>query len=184
MELGHAGAWEGLAEAGTAAPHLAALLTCTTTPVRIASGVADNVVSDLAELTLDVRLSRGVDIEEVVNHIARCVDNRRIEIHVSVPPLPEVGASSLDTDLFKGLKASIERIFPYAPVASGPFFAETDAYAWRSRGIPIYGLYPYPVSADDISRMHGVDERVRIDSLDLGLRLILDTLSSVAGQGV
>ena len=44
--------------------------------------------------------------------------------------------------------------------------------AWRARGIPVYGIYPYPISNDDLSRMHGNDERVSIESLRQGTELI------------
>ena len=62
------------------------------------------------------------------------------------------------------------------------FQAGTDAGAWRSRGVPVYGIYPYPISNDDLRRMHGNDERVRITSLDQGTQLIYDTLLAVAAK--
>jgi len=54
--------------------------------------------------------------------------------------------------------------------------------AWRSRGIPVYGIYPYPISAEDLSRMHGNDERVAVKSLEQGTRLIYETLVEVAAK--
>ena len=42
------------------------------------------------------------------------------------------------------------------------FQAGTDAGPWRSRGVPVYGIYPYPIGARDLERMHGNDERVPI----------------------
>ena len=40
----------------------------------------------------------------------------------------------------------------------------------------MYGIYPYPISNDDLSRMHGNDERVPIDSLEQGTDLIYEPL--------
>ena len=48
---------------------------------------------------------------------------------------------------------------------TGPFEAGTSTGPWRERGIPVYGIYPYPVDNDTITRMHGTDERVRVDAL-------------------
>ena len=53
---------------------------------------------------------------------------------------------------------------------------------WRSRGVPVYGIYPYPIDAEDLSRMHGNDERVSIQSLDQGTKMIYETLVKVAGK--
>ena len=29
-----------------------------------------------------------------------------------------------------------------------------------NRGVPVYGIYPYPITADELTRMHGNDEKV------------------------
>ena len=62
------------------------------------------------------------------------------------------------------------------------FQAGTDSFAWRSRGVPVYGIYPYPISAEDLKRMHGNDERVSIESLRRGTEMIYRTLVAVAGR--
>ena len=73
-------------------------------------------------------------------------------------------------------------VFPGVPVTAYLFQAGTDAAAWRSRDIPVYGIYPYPISAEDLTRMHGNDERVGIKSLQEGTDLIYKTLLQVAAK--
>ena len=72
--------------------------------------------------------------------------------------------------------------WPGARVTPYLFQAGTDAYAWRSRGVPVYGIYPYPISAQDLERMHGNDERVPVASLESGLKMITNTLLEVAAK--
>ena len=74
------------------------------------------------------------------------------------------------------------RQFPGAEVTPYLFQAGTDAGAWRSRGIPVYGIYPYPIDADELTRMHGNDEKVSIESLKQGTEMIFRTLVDVAGK--
>ena len=62
------------------------------------------------------------------------------------------------------------------------FQAGTDAGAWRTRGVPVYGIYPYPITADELTRMHGNDERVSVQSLEQGTQMIYKTLVEVAGR--
>jgi acetylornithine deacetylase/succinyl-diaminopimelate desuccinylase-like protein len=77
--------------------------------------------------------------------------------------------------------ASGGRVWP-APVTTCLFQAGTDAFAWRSRGIPVYGFYLYPISADDLTRMHGNNERMPVDSLEQGTQVIYKTLQEVAAK--
>jgi acetylornithine deacetylase/succinyl-diaminopimelate desuccinylase-like protein len=62
------------------------------------------------------------------------------------------------------------------------FQAGTDAAAWRARGVPVYGIYPYPIDADELTRMHGNDEKVSIASLGQGTDMIYRMLVDVAGK--
>lgn len=62
------------------------------------------------------------------------------------------------------------------------FQAGTDAGAWRSRGVPVYGIYPHAITADDLARMHGNDERVSVESLRQGTEMIYRTLVDVAAK--
>jgi acetylornithine deacetylase/succinyl-diaminopimelate desuccinylase-like protein len=46
----------------------------------------------------------------------------------------------------------------------------------------VYGIYPYPITADELTRMHGNDEKVSIESLRQGTEMIFNTLVQVAGK--
>lgn len=88
--------------------------------------------------------------------------------------------SSTDTDLYRALERAAKAEYPGAEVTPYLFQAGTDAGAWRQRGIPVYGIYPYAISDDELSRMHGNDEHVSIAALQKGTQLIYRTLLEVA----
>jgi acetylornithine deacetylase/succinyl-diaminopimelate desuccinylase-like protein len=90
--------------------------------------------------------------------------------------------SSENTELYRALEREARAEFPGAEVTPYLFQAGTDAGAWRSRGVPVYGIYPYPIDADDLTRMHGNDERVSVESLRQGTEMIYRTLVAVAGR--
>ena len=92
------------------------------------------------------------------------------------PPSPQ------DTELYQSLARQAKAVYPEATVTPYLFQAGTDSFAWRSRGVPVYGTYPYPIDAEDLTRMHGNDERVSIESLRTGTELIYRTLVEVAGR--
>lgn len=90
--------------------------------------------------------------------------------------------STKDSDLFRALVRQSNVVFPNVPVTTYLFQAGADAAAWRTRNIPVYGIYPYPISAEDSNRMRGNDERVSIESLQQGAGLIYKTLLQVAAK--
>jgi acetylornithine deacetylase/succinyl-diaminopimelate desuccinylase-like protein len=94
----------------------------------------------------------------------------------NIPESPKSGA------LYEALVKNAKLTYPSAKVTPYLFQAGTDASPWRTRGIPVYGIYPYPIGAKDLERMHGNDERVPIESLESGLRMITQTLLDVAAK--
>jgi acetylornithine deacetylase/succinyl-diaminopimelate desuccinylase-like protein len=164
-------------------PLLNALMRTTLAPVMMNAGFRGNVIPGSATATINVRLIPGTRPADVVRELQRVIDDPSIEVRLSnpnagpnsPPPSPE------DTELYRALERSARQQFS-AEVTPYLFQAGTDAGAWRSRGIPVYGIYPYPVDADDLARMHGNDERVSIESLRQGTEMIYRTLVDVAGR--
>jgi acetylornithine deacetylase/succinyl-diaminopimelate desuccinylase-like protein len=91
-------------------------------------------------------------------------------------------ASPTDNELYRALERQARRTFAGAEVTPYLFQAGTDAGAWRNRGIPVYGIYPYPITPDELTRMHGNDEKVSIDALERGTEMIYNTLLEVAAR--
>jgi acetylornithine deacetylase/succinyl-diaminopimelate desuccinylase-like protein len=175
-------------------PLLHAIMRNTIAPVFLNAGFRGNVIPGSAQATLNFRTIPGTDPRELVSEIQAVVNDPRVE--VSLPPAntPE-GArmaeyvklsarskpSTTDTVLYRALADAAKAVWS-APVTTYLFQAGTDAFAWRSRGIPVYGIYPYPISADDLTRMHGNDERVPVESLEQGTQVIYKTLLEVAAK--
>jgi acetylornithine deacetylase/succinyl-diaminopimelate desuccinylase-like protein len=93
-----------------------------------------------------------------------------------------VNESPKGTALYDALVKNAKATYPGVLVTPYLFQAGTDAAPWRNRGVPVYGIYPYPITAEDLTRMHGNDERVPVESLESGLRMITNTLLEVAGR--
>jgi acetylornithine deacetylase/succinyl-diaminopimelate desuccinylase-like protein len=173
-------------------PLLHAIMRTTIAPVIIDGGFRGNVIPGSAEANVNFRTIPGTTAEDLVAMVKKIVNDPRIEVTAprSNPARPGTIPNSVagtqdsttDTALYRALAASANRLWPGVPVTPYLFQAGTDAIAWRSRGVPVYGIYPYPISNDDLRRMHGNDERVPIQSLEQGTKLIYDTLLAVAGK--
>ena len=165
-------------------PLLHAIMRNTIAPVLISGGFRSNVIPGSAEATLNLRLIPGTDPQEMVALIERLVADSRVTVKFTGgTPAGASTPSTLDTELYRALAKESKAQWPTAEVTPYLFQAGTDAAAWRSRGIPVYGIYPYPITNDELRRMHGNDERVSVASLQQGTEMIYRTLVSVAGKG-
>jgi acetylornithine deacetylase/succinyl-diaminopimelate desuccinylase-like protein len=146
-------------------PLLRAIMRNTLAPVMINGGFRGNVIPGSAQATVNARLIPGSDIAGLVSDIRRVIADTSIEIRTPASRSSPVAESPDTTELFRALARQAKRQCP-----------------WRARGVPVYGIYPYPIDADDLSRMHGNDERVSIESLRQGTEMIYRTLVEIAGR--
>jgi acetylornithine deacetylase/succinyl-diaminopimelate desuccinylase-like protein len=164
-------------------PLLHALVRNTLAPVIIQGGFRNNVIPGSAQATINLRMVPGSSAEAFVADLRRVVGDSSIELKLPATAGARPSApSSEDTDLYRALEREARVEFPGAEVTPYLFQAGTDAGAWRSRGVPVYGIYPYPIDADELSRMHGNDEKVSIASLRQGTEMIYRTLMAVAAR--
>ncbi|MGH8900194.1 MAG: M20/M25/M40 family metallo-hydrolase [Egibacteraceae bacterium] len=163
------------------------------------AGEKDNVIPGSAEARINVRLVPGGSTPfDVAEQVRAVIADPKVTVTVQPPPgRPEMTEQQIrdfyeaaarrqpsptDTDLYDALVDQARAQWPTAAVAPGLFEAGTDATAWRSRGVPVYGIYPYPLDNDTLERMHGNDERIKVSSLEEGAEMIYRTLKQVAGR--
>jgi acetylornithine deacetylase/succinyl-diaminopimelate desuccinylase-like protein len=181
-------------------PLLHAIMRNTISPVFLDAGFRGNVIPGSAEATINIRTIPGTTAQELIAEVQKAVGDPTIEIKESfgIGPRAQITPEQLKTyqeyikmaghespttgELYDALTKHARLTYPGAKVTPYLFQAGTDAGAWRGKNIPVYGIYPYPISAQDLERMHGNDERVPIDSLVSGLKMVEDTLIEVAGK--
>jgi acetylornithine deacetylase/succinyl-diaminopimelate desuccinylase-like protein len=178
-------------------PLMHAIMRNTYAPVLLNAGFRSNVIPGTAEATINARTIPGTTTASIIAELTKVVNDSRIEIKVggagAAAPVaatasargtaaPVIRESPTNTELYQALEREAKVTYPGVRVTPYLFQAGTDAGAWRNRGIPVYGIYPYAISADELTRMHGNDERVSIKSLQDGTDMIFRTLVSVAGK--
>ncbi|MBK0419113.1 M20/M25/M40 family metallo-hydrolase [Leucobacter sp. CSA1] len=162
--------------AGKGAGFIHASLRNTTNPTVLAAGYKHNVIPDTAEALVDVR-SLPEDQADVLARVQSIVgDDIEIEaVHSDIGlEVPFAG------ELVEAMTASLRRHDPEARVLPYLLSGGTDNKALSLLGITGYGFVPLRLPADlDFPGMfHGVDERVPLDALDFGHRVLVDLLRS------
>ncbi|MET0736567.1 MAG: M20/M25/M40 family metallo-hydrolase [Microbacterium sp.] len=160
--------------AGAASGFLRSSLRTTTNPTGLTAGYKHNVIPDRAEALIDVRVLPGTE-DAALADIRRIVgDGVDVEIvHQDIGlEVPFEGG------LVDAMVAALGRHDPDVPVIPYLLGGGTDNKALASLGITGYGFAPLRLPADlDFTGMfHGVDERVPLDALVFGQRVLTDLL--------
>ena len=159
---------------GTAAGFIQATLRTTTNPTLLKAGYKHNVIPDTAEALIDIRTLPGQE-EQVLAEV-RALIGDDIEIVVMHS---DIGLeNSFDGPLVDAMIGSLQAHDPGAPVLPYLLSGGTDNKALAKLGIKGYGFAPLQLPADlDFPAMfHGVDERVPLDALVFGRRVLGDLL--------
>jgi acetylornithine deacetylase/succinyl-diaminopimelate desuccinylase-like protein len=160
------------------------ILRTSVVPTIINIGFRSNVIPSEGEAMLDVRALPDEDMPAFIDTLKRLVDDPAVE----VLPLPGAQArpvtppSRLDTEMFKALETAQKRRFPTAITLPLMVTGATDSAQLRAKGVQAYGL-SLPATEEDNRRVHGNDERLRLDGLEPFVAMVYDAVVEVAGTG-
>ena len=166
-----------------AEPLLDAVVRNTVSPTLVGGGTKSNVIPTEAEATLNIRLLPGEAIDDVIARLRGVVGDPAVEFRVKSSGVDAPG-SPVDSAAFAAIRDAVARLDPAIATVPCLSTGATDAAALRATGIACYGLLPFPLTAADEARMHGHDERVKVEAVGFGLWLtcgIIEELS--AGKG-
>ncbi len=163
-------------------------------PTILSGGFRANVLPGTAEATVNMRMLPGQKPRPLIRELKRVVRDPKVTITpiVTGDATVEETLDSFDeragqkpsttgTPLYRSLVAEGKRQWPGVQVSPALFEAGTDAVPWRKKGIPVYGIYPYPISLADLQAMHGNDERVPIQGLKDGTDMLTRVIRAAVG---
>ena len=159
---------------GKSGGFIQASLRNTSNPTVLQAGYKHNVIPDTAEALVDVRALP--DEQDRVLDVVRGIVGEDIEVEIVHSDIGlEVPFAG---ELVDAMQASLRREDPEALVLPYLLSGGTDNKSLARLGIVGYGFAPLRLPADlDFPGMfHGVDERVPLDALDFGHRVLVDLL--------
>ena len=165
-----------LKEIGSTARMIGATLQNTANPTMLEAGYKANVIPGTASAVIDGRFLPGY--EDELNETIRSIIGPDILIDtISHDIALEV---DFDAPLVDAMKAAILAHDPEGIPVPYLMSGGTDNKALSELGIVGYGFSPLrlPADLDFMALFHGVDERVPIDGLGFGVRVLKDFLES------
>jgi acetylornithine deacetylase/succinyl-diaminopimelate desuccinylase-like protein len=145
----------------------------TASPNVVRGGQKVNIVADRAELLVDVRCVPGTTKQALLSELRRALGRRLCsEVVLEITDWFPANQSDARTPL----KVAIESLFleahPDSQLADMVIGGVTDGRFWREKGTTVYGfsLFSQQLTMDAFAaRIHGIDERLDLESLSLGL---------------
>ena len=153
-------------------PYFHALTRNTCSITRLEGSSKINVVPPEAAAELDCRLLPDQDREAFLDELTTVLDDPGITIHQIMGFTPAV--SRTDTDLYRAIVAVVRRHYPDASILPTVASGFTDSHFFRDLGITSYGFFPLVTPLEDGSGVHGNNERIPLDAMRTGTRVMLE----------
>jgi acetylornithine deacetylase/succinyl-diaminopimelate desuccinylase-like protein len=155
-------------------PNVRAMFQDTLSLTMLQAGGRPNVIPDRAQATLDCRILPDRSTQEVLEEMRKALpsDSLKLEPIMAI----EASTSPLEDPFYQCLRGLAERFFPEIPFLPSICPGFTDSRCFRRLGTRCYGWLPALVDVGDLIRMHGKDERIRIEDLVMGIRVIYEMI--------
>ncbi len=157
------------------------LLRDTITLTMMGGSEQTNVIPPEAWANLDVRILPGGNPIELLAEIRRTVDDPNVTVEPLNAEFREANYSPTNTALYREIRRVSAKYFPGSPVVPHITSGYTENQRYRPLGIDAYGFNPYTATEEESNTEHGNDERIRVEEVRRGPRILFDVVAGVAG---
>jgi len=161
-------------------PSLNFLLRDTISLTMLGGSEQTNVIPPEAWANLDVRILPGGDPKAVVEALRRVVNDPNVTVEPLSGEFRVANYSGTDNALFAAIREVAGKYFPGTPVVPHITSGYTENQRYRPLSIVAYGFDPYTATEEEGNTEHGNDERIRVDEVRRGPRVLFDVVAAVA----
>ncbi len=147
------------------------MLRNTFVPTMVHAGLGQNVIPPTCDSYVDVP---GVTSDDLLAELHEVVDDPEVELSLVKS---SVGTESpFDSELFTAITDAVHSERPDALIV--PFLTSggTDCKHFRPKGIVCYGNIPFELDDKEAEGIHGIDERVSVENIERGMRILFRTV--------
>lgn len=145
-------------------PATNAMLRTTAAVTVIRGGVVPNVLPSTAEALVNFRLLPGDSADDVLAHVRRVVLEEDVEADMQETSQAPSGISPHDTASYRAIRSSITDAFGDVAVVPGLVVGGTDARHMTGLTDQVYRFSPVRARREDLTRIHGDDERLSLSN--------------------
>jgi acetylornithine deacetylase/succinyl-diaminopimelate desuccinylase-like protein len=153
--------------------------TCVATLLE--AGHAENALAQRARANVNCRMFPGTDPNALKADLDRVIGNPKVNITLKPPIRPLAKATPMNPAIIGPMKKVAEKHFPGVPMLAMMSTGATDAIFITPIGIPVYGAPGLMIDPDG-NGIHGLNERIKIQSLMQGRDYLSDLVFTLANR--
>ena len=152
----------------------------TMSPNMVKGGIKANIIAANASISVDIRTLPGQDEEYVMKHLKKALGDLAEEAEIIQIKEEDGGVNSKGnsseplSDFVSLLEKSVNMEFPGTKLVPFLMPGVSDLRYFREKGAQSYGFSlfdPITTSKDMASLPHGIDERIRVKTVELTLKV-------------
>jgi len=115
-----------------------------------------------------------------VNYVKDLIGNKNIEVKKLSAGTLASSVSDWNTDGYRVISNSVREVYGDIIVAPGLMVGGSDSKHYAKAAKNSYRFNPFPLSANELSGLHGVDERIKKNDFLNGIRSYIGIIKSGA----
>jgi len=159
-------------------PEAAALVRTTVAVTELEGSAGANVAATSARAHVDVRIALGETVDRTVARLRRVIRDKKVAIEVVAGSEPSE-VSPADGQQFALLGEAIGAAYPDAVVVPYVTPTASDARTFTPISDHVYRFSPFALTREQRQSMHGVGERLSVDSLGRGVHFYREVLRKI-----
>jgi len=146
---------------------------------------ADNVMPSEAKAILNLRLLPPWTVDRAVNYVREVINDKRVVVRASParpgndPVAAAPGAANGSSEGWPAISAALGATFPDAAILPFLVTATTDSRYYAKLCGAVYRFGPVSLTEAELSRIHGIDERISLENLAAGIAFYERLLESL-----
>jgi acetylornithine deacetylase/succinyl-diaminopimelate desuccinylase-like protein len=152
----------------------------TISPDVIHGGVKTNIVPDICEAQIDIRILPGQSWEYVINELKEILGDVKTEsLQYHMPSF-----SSADSIYFRLVEETLKEFVGGAPILQTVCTGATDSRYLREMGVPSYGTGVMTLNMDPSlsDSVHGKNEKIDVASLRIKTDFLIKLAKKYLGE--
>jgi carboxypeptidase PM20D1 len=155
-------------------PSIAAMLRTTVAMTQLEGSAADNVLPSTVKAVLNLRLLPPCTVKTAIDVIRRTIADDRVNVGIYNLATEAVEANPEHARFggpgWREMAAALEEAEPGIPILPFIMTATTDSRHFKPISEGIFRFNPIKLSPQDLRGIHGHDERISVENLNLAVR--------------
>ena len=163
-------------------PSMNAVLRTTTAPTMLSASDRANVLASEAQGIVNFRLHPRDSIESVISYVEDLVANENIEIKKLGKGQLASSVSDWNSSGYLIISDAVTEVYGDIIVAPGLMVGGSDSKHYAKAAKNSFRFNPFPISADELTSLHGIDEKIKKEDFINGIRAYIKIIEYGAAK--